>query len=78
MNTTEDGKSNELCITSITTQDDVCYKVSKEALKAESHTSIIKSAVYDHMKRTSKKRYCKRNFYINVTKDMEKAYWDED
>lgn len=73
----EDGKSNVLCITSITTGD-ISYKVPREFQIAELHTCITTTSVYANIKNSLKKRHNKRSVYIKVTEDMKKAYWDVD
>lgn len=77
MNASDDGKSSELCITSITTEDGTGYKVPKELQKAELHSSITSTPVYANMKKTLKKRHHKRNVWINVDEEIQKAYWDD-
>lgn len=78
VNAADDGKANVLCISSITTEDGICYKVPKEIQKAELHTCITSTSVYTNIKNTLKKRNQKRNVYIKITEDMKQAYWDFD
>lgn len=57
INASEDGKTNVLCITSITTEEGTSFKVPKEIQKADLHTSITTSSVYATVKNTLKKRH---------------------
>ena len=78
VNSSEDGKSNILAITSITTQDGRCYKIPYEWQTAGLHKSIITTSVFQNVKNTLKKRHATRNVWIKVDEQIKKEFWDED
>ncbi|GLV61224.1 hypothetical protein CBL_21053, partial [Carabus blaptoides fortunei] len=73
-----DGKSNVYSITSIATTDNKIYAIPEELQPAGYHKEIIKTAAYNKIKNSLKKRYQIRRIWITMTDELEKTYIDED
>lgn len=74
----EDGKSNVLCVTRITTQDDHTYRIPQKYYNALHHEELITTSVYNTIKKTNLKRDQVRKVWIRLTDQLKKAYFDSD
>lgn len=74
---TTDGKSNILCITSITTPKGRTFSIPTELQPVALHTEVIKTSVFSKIKNQLKKRHQKRDVWINLTEELETTYIDE-
>lgn len=72
-----DGKSNILCITSITTCDNKVYAIPEELCNAGHHKEIMKTAAFSKVKNSLAKRYQVRNVWITITEELKTTYVDE-
>lgn len=72
-----DGKSNILCITSITTQEDKTFLFPLELQPVFLQKEVEKTDVFKKVKNAIKKRHQKRKVWINLTEEMEKTYIDD-
>lgn len=75
---TADGKSNLICITSITTPDGQIFGIPAEYQPAHLHQEIIKTTHYVKVKKSLNKRYQTRKIWITLTDDISKIYLDEE
>lgn len=73
-----DGKSNVNCVTSITTKDEKVYAIPEELQSASLHKELMKTAAYNKVKNSLKKRYQTRKVWITMTSELRKIYIDED
>ena len=73
-----DDKSNVLCVIRITTSDGRTYKIPHENLNALIHTELIKMPSFAKVKKSIKQRGQMRKVWINLTKELENIYYDED
>lgn len=73
-----DGKSNVLAITSITTEEGQCYVLPDELKPVINHTHIIKMNTFSKIKNSMKKRHQSRKIWIKLDEDQKKAYTDEE
>lgn len=72
-----DGKSNVLCITSVTTQNDKTFSFPIELQPAILHKEVEKTEVFKKVKNAIKKRHQTRKVWINITKEMLDTYIDD-
>lgn len=75
---TEDGKSNVICITSIATPDGQIFGIPTEYQNANFHEEITKTSNYAKVKKSLNKRHQTRKVWITLTNDMSRIYLDED
>lgn len=73
-----DGKSNILSLTSITTSDNKVYSIPEELQAISYHKEILKTAAYNKVKNSLKKRYQVRRVWITMIDELNKIYIDED
>lgn len=78
MISSNDGKSNVLAITSITTEEGKCYVLPEELKPVIHHTSIIKMNTFSKIKNSIKKRHQSRKIWIKLDEDQKKIYIDEE
>ncbi|XP_017466147.1 PREDICTED: uncharacterized protein LOC108359032 [Rhagoletis zephyria] len=74
----EDGKTNIMAITTITTSDDRVFKIPAEMQPASLHEQLINTPTYTKIKNTLKRRHQTRKVWINVTEDLAEIYMDDD
>jgi len=72
-----DGKSNVICITSITTEDNRTFLIPEEHQAAGNHKKMTKTTTYEMIKKTLKKRYQIRKVWLELTEDLAKTYMDQ-
>lgn len=72
-----DGKSNILCITSITTQNDKTFNFPLDLQPAILHKEVEKTEVFKKVKNAIKKRYQTRKVWINMTQEIQDTYIDD-
>lgn len=75
---TSDGKSNIYCVTSITTKDEKVFAIPEELQSAGLHKELIKTAAYNKVKNSLKRRHQTRKVWITMTDELSKVYIDED
>ncbi|ESN98616.1 hypothetical protein HELRODRAFT_162051 [Helobdella robusta] len=73
-----DGKSNVYCVTSITTRDEKVFAIPEELQSASLHKELIKTAAYNKIKNSLKKRHQTRKIWITMTNELSNVYIDED
>ncbi|ESN91473.1 hypothetical protein HELRODRAFT_165511 [Helobdella robusta] len=73
-----DGKSNVYCATSITTRDEKVFAIPEELQSASLHKELIKTAAYNKIKNSLKKRHQTRKIWITMTNELSNVYIDED
>ncbi|ESN94358.1 hypothetical protein HELRODRAFT_164187 [Helobdella robusta] len=73
-----DGKSNIYCVTSITTRDEKVFAIPEELQSASFHKELIKTAAYNKIKNSLKKRHQTRKIWITMTNELSNVYIDED
>lgn len=73
-----DGKSNALCVTSITTKDEKLFAIPEELQPASFHKELVKTAAYMKVKNSLKKRNQTRKVWIKMTNELSEVYIDED
>lgn len=74
----EDPKTNVMCITSITTQDNHSYAVPERFQPITLHENISKTEIFKKVKSTLLKRHEKRQVWIPVTSEIKDKYVDEE
>lgn len=72
-----DEKTNILCITSITTEDNKIFEVPNEFQSVALHEEIKKTEAFKKIKNTLKKRYQTRKIWIVLNIELEDAYLDD-
>lgn len=72
-----DGKSNVLCITSITTEKSKTFGFPIELQPAALHKEIEKTDVFKKVKNAIKKRHQTRKVWINMTEEIRNIYIDD-
>ncbi|EFN65340.1 hypothetical protein EAG_14932, partial [Camponotus floridanus] len=72
-----DGKSNIICITSITTENNKVFSIPEEYQAASNHKEIVKTNTYDMIKKSFKKRHQLRKVWLEITEDLAKTYMDQ-
>ncbi|XP_045498981.1 uncharacterized protein LOC123696674 [Colias croceus] len=73
-----DGKSNVLAITSITTEEGKCYVLPDDLKPVIHHTCIVKMSTFSKIKNSIKKRHQSRKIWIKLNEDQKKTYTDEE
>lgn len=73
-----DGKSNVLAITSISTEEGKCYVLPDEFKPVTYHTHIVKMNTFSKIKNSIKKRHQTRKVWIKLDEDQKKTYIDEE
>lgn len=73
-----DGKSNILCITSITTCDNKVYAIPAELQSVCHHKQIMKTSAHSKVKNSLVKRYQIRRLWVSMSEELAKTYMDED
>lgn len=73
-----DGKSNILAITSISTEEGKCYVLPDELKPVSHHTYIVKMDTFLKIKNSIKKRHQSRKIWIKLDEDQKKTYIDEE
>lgn len=72
-----DGKSNVLCITSITTTEGRTFEIPNELQQASLHIELCKTKTFAKVRNTIKKRHQKRNVWIEMSGVLRDTYIDE-
>lgn len=72
-----DGKSNTVCVTSISTNDCKVYAVPEEFQPISFHEGILRTSIYNKVKNSLKKRYQTRRVWITMTEELKAIYVDE-
>lgn len=72
-----EGKSNILCITSITTETNRTFEIPEECQSVKLHTEIGNTEAYRKIKNTLQKRHQTRKVWIPLTKEIKDVYIDE-
>jgi len=72
------GKSNVLAITSISTEERKCYILPDELKLVIHHTYIVKMNTFPKIKNSMKKKHQSRKIWIKLDEDQKKAYIDEE
>ncbi|KAL4703059.1 hypothetical protein ACJJTC_018197 [Scirpophaga incertulas] len=78
MMASNDGKSNILAITSISTEEGKCYVLPDELKPVTHHKYITKLNTFSKIKNSIKKRYQSRKIWIKLDEDLKKTYMDEE
>lgn len=73
-----DGKSNVLAITSISTEEGKCYVLPEELKPVSHHTYIVKTNTFIKVKNSIKKRHQSRKVWIKLDENLKKTYVDEE
>ncbi|ESN91291.1 hypothetical protein HELRODRAFT_165296 [Helobdella robusta] len=75
-----DGKSNVYCVTSITKRDKKVFAIPEKIQSASLHKEFIKTAAYNKIKNSLKKRHQTRKIWITMTNELSNVYMyiDED
>lgn len=73
-----DGKSNVCCVTSITTKDEKVFVIPEELQSVSLHKELIKTAAYNKVKNSLKKRHQTRKVWMTMSDELRKVYIDED
>lgn len=73
-----DGKSNIMCITSISTADGLIFDIPTEFQPANLHQAIINTPNYAKVKKSLNKRHQTRKIWISLTDDISKTYLDKE
>lgn len=74
----QDGKSNVLCITKISTPDGHTYRTPQNYLAASSHEELAKTPTFAKVKKTCTQRGQVRRIWVTLTKELKKIYLDEE
>jgi len=72
-----DGKSNILCITSITTENSKTFSFPIELQPVALHKEIEKTDVCKKVKNAIKKRHQTRKVWLNMTEEIKSVYIDD-
>lgn len=73
-----DGKSNVLAITSISTEEGKCYVLPDELKPVIHHTYIVRLNTFSKIKNSIKKRHQSRKIWVKLDEDLKKIYVDEE
>lgn len=73
-----DGKSNILCITSISTPNGQIFGIPAECQPATLHQAITSTSNYAKVRKSLNKRHQTRKIWITLTDNISKAYLDEE
>lgn len=73
-----DGKTNMLAITTISTEEGKCYVLPDELKLVILHTYIVKMNTFLKIKNSIKKRHQSRKIWIKLDEDQKKTYVDEE
>ncbi|KMQ85130.1 hypothetical protein RF55_16499 [Lasius niger] len=73
-----DGKSNIMCITSITTETNQTFEIPEECQSAKLHTEIVSTETFKKIKNTLQKRHQTRKVWIALTKEIKDVYVDKE
>lgn len=74
----EDPKTNILCITSIMDADKNTYIIPEKYQPVRLHDALMKTQTYQKIKNTLQKRHEKRQVWISVTPELQNTFMDED
>lgn len=75
---TEDPKSNIMCITSITDTDNHTFLIPERYQPVKLHDEIKNTVIYQKIRETLQKRHEKRAVWIKITPELRNVYMDED
>lgn len=73
-----DGKSNVYGVTSISTSEDKIYAIPEERQGISHHKELMKTAAFNKVKNSIKKRYQTRKVWITMTEELRPIYLDEE
>lgn len=77
LSTSQEPKTNVLCLTGIDTPDGRTFLMPNEYLCATLHTEIIKTSAFTKVKKSIKQKGQYRKVWINLTKELNDTYVDE-
>lgn len=73
-----DGKSNILCLTSLSTCEEKVYGIPETLQAVSHHKEIMKTSAFTKVKNSLTKRFQTRRVWISLTEELSKIYVDED
>ncbi|KAL4152960.1 hypothetical protein QTP88_000793 [Uroleucon formosanum] len=72
-----DGKSNLITVTSITTEAKETYAIPEELQQMGFHKEVSTTTIYNMVKSSLKKRHQFRKVWIPLTEELKKVYMDD-
>ncbi|KAK0071350.1 hypothetical protein PV325_013062, partial [Microctonus aethiopoides] len=74
----EDGKSNVLVLTSITTPEEKTFEMPQQFQALGHHPELVNTQAFKKVKTTLQKRHQSRKIWIRLEENLDKIYVDED
>ena len=78
MKSSQDGKTNFIAITSISTEDDKTFLIPEKYQAVALHKKICETNSFAIIKNKLKRRHQHRNVWIAVSDKLQNTYFDED
>lgn len=73
----EDTKTNVICITSIMDVDKNMFLIPEQLQPVKQHSEIIKTEIFQKVKTTLQRRHEKRQVWISLSPELRNTYMDE-
>ncbi|XP_070526513.1 uncharacterized protein [Cardiocondyla obscurior] len=74
----QDTKSNILCITKISTTDNLTYVLPHDSMNANHHKALAQTSVFIKIKNANLKRGQTRKVWITLSDELKKIYFDKE